>query len=61
MLGWSHRIKFWIRLICQAVALFFYIGTIASISGGCEIDMFIVIFIGVVLFVNLAATIKRGY
>lgn len=61
MLGWSHRLKFWTILGNQILALFLYVGQTASIFGGGEVNIFIVIYVGIVLLVTVLSTFARGY
>ena len=61
MIGWSHRIKYWVFLACQIAAALGFGQIVAAIFLEGEVQMLTVIFVGAVLLVGPLQTWKRGY
>ena len=61
MIGWGHRIRYWVLLIAQVAAVLGYAQIIATLFLEGEVSMAIVVFVFAVLVASVIQTLRRGY
>lgn len=61
MIGWNHRIRYWILLLAQVSAVVGYGSIIADLFTEGEIGVALIVWVGAVIVASLIQTIRRGF
>ena len=61
MIGWSHRIRYYILLAAQVSAVLGYGVIIGNLLMEGDIGVALIVWVGAVIVASLIATIRRGF